>query len=115
MRRTPLRRISERRLLETDLYRRRLQQFLLAHPYCQLWLTEHGVAESLAIERHGIVHLPDNPAALVPLATQVHHKNKRRGADLLDENHWLAVSRDAHERIENHKAWARARGYLEPF
>jgi hypothetical protein len=51
----------------------------------------------------------------VPLATQVHHRNKRRGADLLDQTEWLAVSASAHHRIENDKAWARAQGYLLNF
>lgn len=57
MKRSPLRRISTRRLAETWLYRYRCQQFLLAHPYCQVWLAEHGVAESTAILHQGQVKM----------------------------------------------------------
>jgi hypothetical protein len=51
----------------------------------------------------------------VPLSTEIHHKNKRRGADLLEPHFWLAVSQDAHRRIEENKAWARAECYLLDF
>lgn len=115
MRRTPLRRISNRRLVETSLYHYRIGQFLLAHSYCQVWLAEHGVAEEEAIRHGGMVVLPNGEKAVVPLATQVHHVNKRRGADLLDQNFWLAVSAEAHRRIEESKAWARAQGFLLDF
>ena len=117
MNRAPLRRISARRLEETSLYQYRRAQFLLAHPYCQVWLAEHGVDEATAIRDLGIVRLdgPSNPAMVVPLSTEIHHQNKRRGVDLLEPRFWLAVSRDAHRRIEENKAWARAQGYLLDF
>lgn len=50
-----------------------------------------------------------------PCATEIHHKAKRRGKMLLDENFWLAVCRENHERIEADKAWARREGYLLNF
>ena len=117
MRRTSLRRISARRLEETSLYHYRRKQFLLAHPYCQVWLAEHGIDEATAIRDLGFVRLagPSGPATVVPLSTEIHHRNKRRGADLLDQKHWLAVSTDAHRRIEANKAWARAEGFLLDF
>jgi hypothetical protein len=115
MKRTPLRRISDRRLVETNLYRYRIKQFLLEHPYCQVWLAEHGISEETALREGGVVPLPNGSRASVPLATQVHHRNKRRGADLLDQDNWLAVSAEAHDRIESDKAWARAQGFLLPF
>ena len=117
MNRSPLRRISARRLEETWLYCYRRKQFLLAHPYCQVWLAEHGVVEAEAIRAGGQVRPngPEGPLSVVPLAIQIHHANKRRGADLLDQHYWLAVSREAHEQIESNKAWARAQGYLLDF
>ena len=117
MRRTTLRRISARRLEETSLYHYRRKQFLLAHPYCQVWLAEHGVDEATAIHDFGFIRLdgPSGPATVVPLSTEIHHQNKRRGADLLDQQFWMAVSRDGHEQIEANKAWARAQGYLLDF
>lgn len=114
MKRSNLRRISVRRLEETSLYQYRRKQFLLAHPYCQVWLAEHGVAEALALQAGGRVQL-DGVTAFVPLSTQIHHKNKRRGSDLLDQQFWMAVSREGHEQIEANKAWARAQGYLLDF
>lgn len=110
----PLRPISDRRLRETNLYRFRSRRFLLAHPYCQIWLAEHDVAEGMAIRLGGVLRLAGAWVS-VPRATEIHHRNKRRGANLLDERHWLAVSAAAHDEIENHKAWARTRGYLLNF
>lgn len=110
-----LRPMSERRLRESQLYRYRIRQFLLVHPYCQVWLAEHHLTEDDAKHLRGLVRLSDGTQVSIPLSTQVHHRNKRRGADLLDQSEWLAVSREAHERIENNKTWARAQGYLRIF
>lgn len=114
MKRRPILVWSDRRIEETRLYRFRIRQFLLRHPYCQVWLSENGVAEEEAIAVGGVV-IVGGVEWVVPLATQVHHRNKRRGCDLLDEREWLAVSRALHERIERHKDWARSRGYLAAF
>jgi len=62
-----------------------------------------------------IPHLP---------ATDIHHMKGRVGyADqwardndvplLIDERHWLPVSRAGHMRIEENPAWARKMGYSE--
>lgn len=115
MKRTRLNRISPRRLLETNLYQYRIRQFLLLHPYCQVWLAENNILESDAIQAGGVVVLANGPRVSVPLSTQVHHKDKRRGADLLDQSHWLAVSAAYHRRIEDNKDWARIHGYLLDF
>lgn len=113
LKRTPLRKASERRLIELGYYAERHRRFLLQHPYCQVWLAEHGVAEEAVIAAGGLVRLrPGEELTAVPLATQVHHQNKRRFEMLIDERFWLAVSREAHERIERNKGWARASGYL---
>ena len=114
MNRAPLRRISARRLEENSLYRYRRTQFLLAHPYCQVWLAEQGIAEMDAVRQHGRVQRGGFTVS-IPLSTEIHHVNKRRGADLLDSRFWLAVSTGAHRQIESNKAWARAQGYLLDF
>jgi hypothetical protein len=114
MKRARLKRISYRRLIETTLYRRRTKEFLIAHPYCQVWLAEHNVLEAEAIQSGGVV-MVGNSRVSVPLSTQVHHKNKRRGTDLLDEQHWMAVSSPYHRRIECNKEWARMHSYLLDF
>jgi hypothetical protein len=115
VKRSRLNPISPRRHRETAGYRAHLVQFLFLHPYCQVWLKEHGIAESHAIWRGGVVKLANGHRLSVPLSTQVHHMNKRRGADLLDQRHWLAVCAEYHRRIETDKAWARDRGYLMDF
>ena len=79
-----------------------------------MWLAEHGVEEAVALRLGGRVPLA-GALVSVPLATEIHHRNKRRGADLIDPQHWLAVSAAAHRRIEDHKTWARAQGYLLDF
>jgi hypothetical protein len=114
VKRTPLRRISERRLLQNGYYLYRRKRFLDEHPYCQVWLREHGIAEEQALRNGGVVKW-EGASVSVPLSTQIHHANKRRGMDLLDEANWLAVSAEYHGRIEGQKSWARDRGYLRPF
>ena len=74
---------------------------------------ERGIPEALAIQHGGTI--PGDPQVVVPLATQVHHRDKRRWARLLDESQWLAVSRQAHRQIEDSLEWARANGYLRDF
>ena len=115
--RSGLRRMSNCRLEQTAYYHYRIKGFLREHPYCQVFLAEHKISEEDAIKQGGRVRLgsPDSPMVSVPLATQVHHKNKRRDVDLLDQEHWMAVSKEGHEKIENHKAWARSVGFLLPF
>ncbi len=121
-RHTRLRRVSPKRILRLRSYYTRALAFLAAHPYCQVWLREHGLTEQDAIAGKGFVKLSrvvgttmvlwDSP---VPKSEEVHHTNKRRGARLLEEADWLAVSAAAHDRIEANKAWAREQGYLKAF
>lgn len=109
-----LRPMSFRRLEQTSLYLYRRKLFLLAHPYCQVWLAEHGVAEAEALRGGGVIEV-GGATAIIPLATEIHHQNKRRGRDLLDQQYWMAVSTYGHRRIEANKAWARAQGFLLDF
>ena len=104
-------------MADLALYEVQRRHFLCEHPYCQLWLLEHGIEEEFAIRGQGNVslHGPDGPLVAVPLATEIHHKAKRRAGMLLDTRYWMAVSAEAHRRIEAHKDWARAAGYLLEF
>ncbi len=122
LRRTPLRRVSKTRAAELRVYSTRRKIFLAEHPVCEVWCAENGFAwrrpgwyarpVAGSVEVNADV-LFNNYAA--PRATQVHHKNKRRRAMLLDEKFWLPVSPHNHERIENNKAWARRHGFLLNF
>ena len=73
---------SARRAEETSAYLYRRRQFLLTHPYCQVWCAEHGIDEQDAIRCGGRIQMADK-TAIAPLSTEIHHRNKRRGADLL--------------------------------
>ncbi len=46
-------------------------------------------------------------------AEEVHHKRGRTGDLLLDEAHWLPVSRKGHVKIEMNPRWAKEMGYSE--
>lgn len=119
---TPIRRVSTKRARQLRQYSTARKAFLVAHPYCQVWLKEHGFTESEALAGKGSVSLvridvgvTTRALVVVPIAEEVHHVRKRRGAALLDETHWLAVSVEMHNKIERNKSWARARGYLARF
>ena len=45
-------------------------------------------------------------------AEDVHHMRGRVGKLLCDVRHWLAVSREGHEKIGREPEWARRMGYL---
>lgn len=44
-------------------------------------------------------------------ATEVHHMKGRIGKLLLDENYWLGVSSEGHDKIEKNPEWAKEMGY----
>ena len=45
------------------------------------------------------------------MTTEIHHKKGRVGKLLLDQNYWLAVSREGHRKIEENPEWAKEMGY----
>ncbi len=104
----PLPRVTKKRAKQNREYRAKVKAFLAIHPVCQVWMKENSVTETTQTVFALIL-------AGAPEATQVHHMNKRRGAMLLDERYWLAVSDESHERIEQNKSWARANGFLLNF
>lgn len=127
--------MSAKRATQLAEYRRNRLIFLAAHPVCQWWLAMHGFSEmDLTKDRSGqwairIEH-PDLSVPIAagsrpmlkevqfmpcPLATEVHHKNKRRGSMLLDERFWMALSEEGHDWIELHKHEARRLGFLLNF
>ena len=105
-RKTPMKRVSKRRQAESKEYMRLREAFLKEHDICQLWLAEHGLRESDFGDRIRSFSMG------CPRSTEVHHKNGRNGLNYLDTSTWMALSHEAHMRIENNKSWARANGYL---
>lgn len=65
--------------------------------------------------------LKDHPVCQVKfdgcskVATEVHHKNGRRGKRLTDESGFVASCRACHAHIHNHPDQARKRGVLGSF
>ena len=122
-RKTWMSRISTKRAAERAEYLYRRSLFLLKHPYCQWWLAEHGKTEAdLLLKQKGnpcVSKVDKYPGCFtflrVPYSREIHHKNKSRGARLLDESQWMAVSRAGHRWIEAHKSEAREKGYLLDF
>ena len=110
LRRSPLSRVSKKRRKEMDLYSTKRKAFLAAHPWCQVWLKERGLSEYMVLRDCGPV---SEGRSYCPLSVDIHHMNGRTGWRLNDESEWLAVSREAHERIHQNPSWARERGYLK--
>ena len=44
-------------------------------------------------------------------ATEVHHKKGRIGDLFLDTKHWIALSREGHQFVEDNPEWAKKNGY----
>lgn len=104
---------------ENALYHERAAAYLALHPYDQSVIALRGYDEATVILNAGWMPVPrdefDGPGGFtVPLATAIHHRNKRHGKRLLDERWWLAVSAQQHALIEHIKDWSRAQGFLLP-
>lgn len=120
--RAPVKRIKPARAKQLAAYARQRIAFLKAHPWCQWWLAEMGLREDQVslngrvayVAREG-VFTGQKLLIYCPHSAQVHHKAKRRGAMLLDESQWMAVSEEGHKAIERDKAAARRKGYLKDF
>ena len=121
--RKPIPRISDRRRAELAEYKKMRIAFLAVHPICQIWLVENGWEEAgnqLYIKRGMNPPITADQCKLyfefkAPLATDIHHTNKRRDSMLNQTEFWLALCRKNHSRVERNKAWARANGYLLNF
>lgn len=109
----PIRQVSVKRSAQLREYFVARDRYLKDHPICMVWLAENGFANFRAVLDCSSV--TTFRAMGAPMATEVHHANKRTGARLLDETHWMAVCRANHNRIENNKSWARANGFLLHF
>lgn len=109
----PIRKVSLKRLAQLTEYYDAARTYMADHPICMVWLVENGFKNyHVTLDASSVMIFRTMGA---PAATEVHHKNKRRGKRLTDQTHWMAVCRHNHERIENNKAWARANGFLLNF
>lgn len=120
-----IKRVSSKRAVERREYAKRRVVYLEAHPLCQIMLAVHRIDESKALELLKTVShlslselncgsLVSPPIAYlgIPFASEIHHRNKCRGARLNDERWWMAGSREGHDYVEKNKKRARAMGLL---
>lgn len=109
-------RVTPERADERREYNRLREEYLRAHPYCQIWIAERGLDEAEVIATLGYATTGFSfwKGERVPLSTQIHHRNKCRRARLTDFRFVMAASQKWHDEVENRKSWARDRGYLFP-
>jgi hypothetical protein len=113
MKRTQLRRVSNKRAKQNKEYMKRRAEFLLSHPWCQVWLDDNKV-EEWQVTCTGMVLDPQcvHFCSQVPRATEIHHKRGRTGERLNDETYWMAVSATGHNWIHKHPGEAYAKGWM---
>ena len=111
MKRTPLRRVSDKRRKEMAIYAEKRKAFLTAHPWCMGTMKIWGVTEDDVDMETGHVYGRGDILLKLPRATDVHHV-KKRGKYYLDESSWMAVSRTVHTAVHERPGWARREGLL---
>jgi hypothetical protein len=86
LKRTPLRKVSLKRMVANRAYSKLAKAFKELHPVCQCC---HGEP-----------------------TRDVHHKAGRLNGNLMKVSTWAAVCRSCHDYIHNHPSKARATGWL---
>lgn len=84
----PIKKVSKKQQSRNARYAKVKREYLTEHPICEV----DGCKQ---------------------LATDIHHKKGKIGDLLCDKNHFLAVSRMCHQKIELNPAWAKENGYSE--
>lgn len=96
------------------------EAYLEEHPFCQVTIARYTFRETDVLARarglnrsncQGIFY----QGILIPIATEIHHRNKARGPRKTDVRFWISSSRKGHDWIEDEKKAARATGFLLPF
>ncbi len=86
MKRTPLRKVSKRRMEERKIYLKMRTEFLGENPVCQICETRR--------------------------AQDVHHVFGRHNGNMLKAETFMAVCRLCHDKVHREPKWAEANGYL---
>lgn len=102
-------RISARRRRERAVYSMQNEAYLKAHPFCQITIAIRRLVEAEVIAQGGRYSVAGERDRIyyVPRATQIHHRNKCRGARLTDDRWFMSASSEGHDQVENLKDWAR--------
>lgn len=116
---TRLRRVNPERAIENAEYRPAKEQFLREHPLCQYAIAQLGLDEAKVLLAYFRQSKPFTgwfryKGHNIPSADDVHHRNGRIGARLLDQRWWLAVWRFSHDMIEGNLGQAREEGFALP-
>ena len=107
--------VSAKRVKINKIYSALRKKFLIEHPYCQLWLSEHGLVES-DINACGVIQWNNGFNVFwkrVPKSEEIHHQ-KGRGKYLLDITTWMAVSSSAHRWLHDNVKEAYEKGWMLP-
>ncbi len=102
--------VSAKRAKLNKIYSALRKKFLEDHPYCQFDIAERfgGLDQVSGMELMLRVSIPN--WVTVP-SCDIHHK-RGRGKYLLDTTTWMAVSREAHDKIHADPKTAYAKGYM---
>lgn len=101
--------IRKERAAERRMYNKDRDEYLKAHPYCQIFIAQNRLNEEEVISAEGFLR-----GLCIPLATQIHHRNKTNGPRLLDKRWWMSACHEEHQYVENHKEESRKIGLLLP-
>jgi len=102
-----MKKVSDKRKGENRIYTVRRRAYLAEHPYCEAWF-------SIPFKMRLAICFGDHREAMnCPRSQEIHHMKKPKQTYFLDENTWLAVSRLAHQFIEDNKSTARQLGLLK--
>jgi hypothetical protein len=119
LKRTRLRRTSRKRAKHDDEYRVLRTIYLSAHPLDQYALAQLGFDEEEVLQAFfrgtaGVGSWFLWRGQHIPPSNQVHHRNQRHGARLIDVRWFLAVSNHTHDMINNNLRLAREQGFSLP-
>lgn len=98
-------------------YQRDKEEYLRAHPYCQIRIAREGLVEAKVIALNGFISTWRDGRRFtmsIPNSTEIHHRNKRTGKRLLDQRWWMACCRAEHDLVEANLSLARRTGFALP-
>jgi len=108
--------MSLRRHRQEQQYSNMRRKYLIQHPLCQLTIAYHRLDEASVVEMgvpaSGFMEFN---GIFIPFATEIHHRNKRSGARLVDRRWFASACRKRHTWVEGNKDIERREGYLLPF
>lgn len=95
--RTPIKKVSSKRRVESRIYSAKRKAFLTARPWCEICIEEDR----------------ESASGRVLGSQDVHHVCGRLGGNFLNETTWMALCRKHHDWIHTHPSKAREKGWLK--